>query len=77
MGGTGTQASNVTAGLPGFLVVFALALVCWFLFRDMSKRLRNIRRPDEVEGRRRAQGEIVAEPPAEQRAPHDPEGPAV
>lgn len=38
-----SQATNVTAGLPGFLVLFALGLVCWLLFRSMNKHLRKIR----------------------------------
>jgi hypothetical protein len=32
-----------TAGLGGFLVLFGLALVVWFLGRDLSRRLRRMR----------------------------------
>jgi len=32
-----------TAGLGGFLVLFGLALVVWFLGRDLTRRLRRIR----------------------------------
>ncbi|MGB3185443.1 MAG: hypothetical protein WBG36_14750 [Ornithinimicrobium sp.] len=34
---------EVTAGLGGFLVVFALGLVVWFIGRDLSRRLRRMR----------------------------------
>ena len=33
----------ITAGLGGFLVLFGLALVVWFLGRDLSRRLRRMR----------------------------------
>lgn len=34
---------EITAGLGGFLVLFGLALVVWFLGRDLSRRLRRMR----------------------------------
>lgn len=34
---------EVTAGLGGFLVLFGLALMLWFLGRDLSRRLRRMR----------------------------------
>jgi len=34
---------QITAGLGGFLVLFGLALVVWFLGRDLSRRLRRMR----------------------------------
>lgn len=38
---------EITAGLGGFLVVFALALAVWFLSRDLSKRLRRMRMTEQ------------------------------
>lgn len=38
-----TKATNVTAGLGGFLVLFFLGLACWFLFRNMNQHLRRVR----------------------------------
>lgn len=38
-----TPATNVTAGLGGFVVLFFLALACWFLYRSMNRHLRNVR----------------------------------
>lgn len=35
--------TQVTAGLGGFFVLFGLALMVWFLMRDMSKRLTRMR----------------------------------
>lgn len=40
MNSTGVE---ITAGLGGFLVVFALALAVWFLGRDLTRRLRRMR----------------------------------
>ena len=34
---------EITAGLGGFLVVFALAIVVWLLGRDLTRRLRRMR----------------------------------
>lgn len=34
---------EITAGLGGFLVVFALAMAVWFLGRDLTRRLRRMR----------------------------------
>lgn len=44
MNATGVE---VTAGLGGFLVVFALALAVWFLGRDLTRRLRRMRRAED------------------------------
>ena len=48
-----TTSTAVTAGLGGFLVLFALALAVWFLGRDLTRRLRRMRYAEE---RRRADG---------------------
>lgn len=48
-----TTSIEVTAGLGGFLVLFALALAVWFLGRDLTRRLRRMRHAEE---RRRADG---------------------
>lgn len=36
-------ATNVTAGLAGFVVLFCLAVACWFLYRSMNSHLRKVR----------------------------------
>lgn len=38
---------EITAGLGGFLVVFALALAVWLLGRDLTRRLRRMRLKEE------------------------------
>lgn len=43
------EATNVTAGIWGFLTLFALAMICWFLYRSMSGHLRNVRLMQEAE----------------------------
>ncbi|WP_134772469.1 hypothetical protein [Ornithinimicrobium flavum] len=43
-----TTSVEITAGLGGFLVVFALALAVWFLGRDLTRRLRRMKRAEEV-----------------------------
>lgn len=42
-----TTSVEFTAGLGGFLVVFALALALWLLGRDLTKRLRRMRLAEE------------------------------
>lgn len=49
MGIGGDESTTITAGLPGFLVVFFLAMACWLLFRDMSRRLRTVRKMADQE----------------------------
>lgn len=39
----GTESTQVTAGIWGFLVLFGLGLACWFLFRSMNAHLRRMR----------------------------------
>lgn len=38
----GNESVEVTAGIWGFLVLFGLALACWFLFRSMTAHLRKM-----------------------------------
>jgi hypothetical protein len=38
---------SVTPGLYGFLVVFVLAIVTWFLLRNLTGRLRRMRYREE------------------------------
>ena len=45
----------VSPGLGGFLVFFALALVCWLLFRSFSKHLRRVNVRAAAEARAAAQ----------------------
>ncbi|MDE9367209.1 hypothetical protein PZ938_16440 [Luteipulveratus sp. YIM 133132] len=47
MGGSGEASTQVTAGLGGFVVLFCLAVACYFLFRGMNKRLRGVRYREE------------------------------
>lgn len=54
-----TTSVEITAGLGGFLVVFALALAVWFLGRDLTRRLRRMKRAEEV----RLEQERDAQPP--------------
>ena len=44
MNSTGVE---LTAGLGGFLVVFALGLAVWLLGRDLTRRLRRMRLREE------------------------------
>lgn len=44
MNDTGVE---LTAGLGGFLVVFALGLAVWLLGRDLTRRLRRMRLREE------------------------------
>lgn len=39
---------EITAGLGGFLVLFGMGLVVWFLGRDLSRRLRRMRQREEL-----------------------------
>lgn len=45
--GMSDDSTEITAGLGGFLVVFALALAVWFLGRDLTRRLRRMSRAEE------------------------------
>jgi len=55
---------EVTAGLGGFLVLFGLALVVWFLGRDLSRRLRRMRHAES--DRLQAQDAEATVPTSEQ-----------
>lgn len=56
---------EITAGLGGFLVLFGLALMVWFLGRDLSRRLRRMR-----------QQEALRQTQAQAQATRDAPGPA-
>ena len=60
MNNTGVE---ITAGLGGFLVVFALGLTVWLLSRDLSKRLRRMRLREQarVDAVRREAARAVSE----------------
>lgn len=49
------EATNVTAGIWGFLTLFILAMVCWLLYRSMSKHLRNVRLMQEASDAQKSQ----------------------
>lgn len=59
MQGLSQDSTAVTAGLGGFLVVFALGLAVWFLGRDLTRRLRRMSRAEEerVEAERAARAQ--------------------
>ncbi len=70
-----------TAGLGGFLVLFGLGLVLWFLGRDLSRRLRRMRQQESVRlGNQRpapptaARGE-AEDPPSDDQAQEGPTPP--
>lgn len=70
-----TTSVEITAGLGGFLVLFGLALVLWFLGRDLSRRLRRMRLREE-ERLRRLEQEQGGDPDSPRaRAPDEPDGP--
>lgn len=48
------ESATTTAGLLGFITLFALAIACWLLFRSMNGRLRRIRFRAEQEAAERA-----------------------
>jgi len=47
MGDGGNESVAVTAGIWGFLVLFALAIACWLLFRSMNNHLRKTQWQEE------------------------------
>ncbi len=55
-----------TAGLGGFLVLFGLGLVLWFLGRDLSRRLRRMRQQESL---RQDQPEVSQEADREGERP--------
>ncbi|AKU15991.1 hypothetical protein [Luteipulveratus mongoliensis] len=61
MGGSGSASTQITAGLGGFVVLFGLAIVCYFLFRSMNNRLRGVRYREEQEQKAREAAERDAE----------------
>lgn len=54
----GNESVEVTAGIWGFLVLFGLALACWFLFRSMNAHLRKMtfQQREQVPENRRTAG---------------------
>jgi len=61
--------SQVSPGVPGFLVTFALALACWLLFRSLTKHLRRVNHSEEpVETDTTDAGDPAAGAPAESDA---------
>lgn|GEM_PF-1214871 len=77
MNDTGVE---ITAGLGGFLVLFGLALAVWFLGRDLTRRLRRMRRAEdarlEQEKQTREQRDATPEPGSrrDEREDGDPIG---
>lgn len=50
----GVESTQVTAGIWGFIVLFGLALACWFLFRSMNTHLRRMRYTERAEAAKSA-----------------------
>ena len=54
---------SIGPGFLGFVVLFALALACWLLFRSLTKHVRKVKRDEErlaaVDGE--AGGDVVAD----------------
>lgn len=71
------EATNVTAGIWGFLILFALAMACWFLYRSMNRHLRNVRMQHEADLKAQ-DGDVPADRQASAetggRRPEDPPG---
>lgn len=63
-----TEATNVTAGIWGFLILFGLAMACWFLYRSMSKHMRNVRMQED-----RRSGSGLQRPAIPVREPERPQ----
>ncbi|GAB3577768.1 hypothetical protein [Calidifontibacter terrae] len=59
----GTEATNVTAGIWGFVILFGLGLACWVLFRSMNRHLRKVR--FEESDRERAKDPGVPKAPSQ------------
>lgn len=57
-----TTSVEVTAGLGGFLVLFALAVAVWFLGRDLTRRLRRMNRAEEMRQQAAASVDDVRRP---------------
>lgn len=47
LGDGGNESVAVTAGIWGFIVLFALAIACWLLFRSMNNHLRKTQWQEE------------------------------
>lgn len=56
--GMSDDSTAVTAGLGGFLVLFAMGLAVWVLGRDLTRRLRRMDRAEQqrVAGRQGSKG---------------------
>ncbi|MFC6714963.1 hypothetical protein [Branchiibius cervicis] len=54
----GDENVSTTAGIWGFIILFALALACWLLFRSMNNRLRKVRYSAADEARDREAIEV-------------------
>ncbi|TWP36198.1 hypothetical protein [Leekyejoonella antrihumi] len=67
----GNESTAVTAGLAGFVVLFALAVACIFLFRSMNSHLRKVRWREEREERQRSEAAEAAAGPDDQAGPVD------
>lgn len=60
--GMSDESTEITAGLGGFLVVFALGLAVWFLGRDLTRRLRRMSRAEEQRVAEQQAGRSTASP---------------
>ncbi|QFG67773.1 HAMP domain-containing protein [Ornithinimicrobium pratense] len=70
--GMSDESTAVTAGLGGFLVVFAMGLAVWVLGRDLTRRLRRMNRAEQqrADGQQDSAKDTAAA--ASQRRPSEP-----
>ena len=65
--------TQVSPGVIGFIVTFALALVCWLLFRSLTTHLRRVSHSPEPTEPGGAVDDVDAEPVEDAASPVDVE----
>lgn len=72
MGNPGVPSTGITAGVAGFVVLFGLAIACWFLFRSMNGHLRKVRYEAERREAAERDGSGTTAPPSNDSDPTAP-----
>jgi hypothetical protein len=67
-----TNSVEITAGLGGFLVVFALGLALWLIGRDLTRRLRRMRLAEDERVARERERSASSPDRAEEPPEEDP-----